>query len=674
MATVVEIILKGTDKASKAFKEVGKSSKGMKLDFDKLGKAALAGGASLIALGVAGKQAFEFGKQGAEITQTADSFDMLMDKVGAVPGVLEDLRDASRGTITDFELMSSTATLLAGASGELATELANSTPRLMEIAKAANKLNPALGDTAFMYNSIATGVKRAQPLILDNLGLTIKVGEANEAMAKSLGKSVDELTAQEKSLAILNATLEAGDTLIDQVGGSTESAADAFFQLETMVKNFVDALKQDFAPAITEFVTDAIELWKAHALLNDAFELGIIDQKEYNRAIIDVTLSTSAAKRAIEEWAPLVEDAAGYSEHAAQSAEDHAWAVERQVRMADRSTTAWAGYNDVMRGTGVVVEELAETTEEATERINEAAAQAIADFQKTLSQPTDIELDLRIADIGISGDISGFIDELLYVEAGGDEVGRAVRQIKQAILDEKITSEEGREFLGEAFIIDQQTLVDANQQSAKEAAENIAEEFGISFNEAVAAMGDVESIENLLSGVEALKNIPEKLAERTQMLELAEGISLTGINAGEAYPMIDELAGSSEQLATDAGEATGKTWGLVSAIGALESKDITISVTFETHGEIPSFGGGGGNAYEFKQHGGPVSAGGAYVVGEAGPELFVPGSSGSVVPNDKMGGAFVQIINYNQSAAAAAMAYDEAINMAYMEQNEAMGV
>ena len=105
---------------------------------------------TLAAIGVAGKQAFEFGKQGAAITQTAESFDLLLDKVGATPGLLDDLRDASRGTISDFELMSSTATLLAGASGELGTELANATPRLMEIAKAANKLNPALGDTAFM--------------------------------------------------------------------------------------------------------------------------------------------------------------------------------------------------------------------------------------------------------------------------------------------------------------------------------------------------------------------------------------------------------------------------------------------------------------------------------------------------------------------------------------------
>ena len=36
--------------------------------------------------------------------------------------------------------------------------------------------------------------------------------------------------------------------------------------------------------------------------------------------------------------------------------------------------------------------------------------------------------------------------------------------------------------------------------------------------------------------------------------------------------------------------------------------------------------------------GGPVHAGNPYVVGESGPELFVPGSSGQIIPNHALGG------------------------------------
>lgn len=41
----------------------------------------------------------------------------------------------------------------------------------------------------------------------------------------------------------------------------------------------------------------------------------------------------------------------------------------------------------------------------------------------------------------------------------------------------------------------------------------------------------------------------------------------------------------------------------------------------------------------FKADGGPVSGGRPYIVGERGPELFVPGASGAIVPNSALAGA-----------------------------------
>jgi len=51
--------------------------------------------------------------------------------------------------------------------------------------------------------------------------------------------------------------------------------------------------------------------------------------------------------------------------------------------------------------------------------------------------------------------------------------------------------------------------------------------------------------------------------------------------------------------------------------------------------------GGGGVSWTDiagKAAGGPVKGGESYVVGEEGPELFVPNSSGNIVPNDELGG------------------------------------
>ena len=53
-----------------------------------------------------------------------------------------------------------------------------------------------------------------------------------------------------------------------------------------------------------------------------------------------------------------------------------------------------------------------------------------------------------------------------------------------------------------------------------------------------------------------------------------------------------------------------------------------------------------------RAHGGPVSAGGSFLVGERGPELFTPGASGNITPNSRLGGAAVivqQTINFAPS-------------------------
>jgi hypothetical protein len=67
-------------------------------------------------------------------------------------------------------------------------------------------------------------------------------------------------------------------------------------------------------------------------------------------------------------------------------------------------------------------------------------------------------------------------------------------------------------------------------------------------------------------------------------------------------------------------------------------------------------GGGGGSKVLFpmpRALGGPVTAGAPYLVGERGPELFVPGVSGGIVPNNRMGGGVVIAPTYNIDARGA---------------------
>lgn len=249
MPTIEERIT-AVDKTKAAFKsaennakKMGKGVQKASKNFDAMQKNVVKGTLILGAFALGAKALWATLKGGAEAKQTAASFEFLRAKVGGATDVLQQMRKAVRGTVDDSTLMASTLTLTAGAGDELAKKLFDAAPRLAEIAKASNKLNPALGDTAFLMESLGTGVKRASPLILDNLGLTIKVGDANEKMAQQLGKTVAQLSAEEKQMAILNATLEAGSTLIEQVGGSTEAAGDSLARFETRAENLISDLQ-----------------------------------------------------------------------------------------------------------------------------------------------------------------------------------------------------------------------------------------------------------------------------------------------------------------------------------------------------------------------------------------------------------------------------------------------
>ena len=75
-------------------------------------------------------------------------------------------------------------------------------------------------------------------------------------------------------------------------------------------------------------------------------------------------------------------------------------------------------------------------------------------------------------------------------------------------------------------------------------------------------------------------------------------------------------------------------------------------------------------ALEKKATGGPVSANRPYIVGERGPELFVPGSSGGIVPNSAlMGGGMTVAPVYNIDARGATADLQSALPGILQENN-----
>jgi len=66
-------------------------------------------------------------------------------------------------------------------------------------------------------------------------------------------------------------------------------------------------------------------------------------------------------------------------------------------------------------------------------------------------------------------------------------------------------------------------------------------------------------------------------------------------------------------------------------------------------GNLESTGGNVFTGFTPRANGGPVSTGTPYMVGERGPELFVPSNSGTIVPNNALGGDVNVVVNVTET-------------------------
>ena len=406
-----------------AGKEIDGFGKKLNGTLDTLNKSAVAAAAA----GATFKKAFELGQEGAGLNQLTESFELMNEQVFHTPGLLEDMSAAARGTIKETDLMKGLLTLTAGASTEMAQAFAGAAPKLLEIAKASNKLNPALGDTSFLYDSIATGVKRASPLILDNLGIVVKIGDANEKYAASLGKTVDQLTAEEKQMALLNATLTAGDQLINQVGGSVDSQTDSWARLEVQVGSFTDKLKMGFAervgPAMSGLATVIDKLQLRQGQLTEAVDRGIISQYDHFKIIRGATLGIDRYEEQLRDTVKLLEDMKIGTDHWRHSAGLTAEQVADLTQETESLTAGLENHehwqelvNERTEFYAAVADDAARNADRYAQEEENLAAH-LANTGETLGLTTKEAEALREAQQGLRTDISGLNEALAAQDA-----------------------------------------------------------------------------------------------------------------------------------------------------------------------------------------------------------------------------------------------------------------
>ena len=199
-----------------------------------------------MAMGI--RQVAIFTKEAAKVESMKRGFDTLTGVTGNSSKALEKLKEATNGTMSEFDLFQQ-------ANNAMILGVTKNSDEMAEMFDIAQRLGRALGrDTRTSVESLITGIGRQSRLMLDNIGIITKVEEANEAYARSLNKNVSQLTDSEKKQAFLNATMEAAREKVALLGeetGSSQDQLDAFgAAMDNLSVNIGKGLGTAFLPLI----------------------------------------------------------------------------------------------------------------------------------------------------------------------------------------------------------------------------------------------------------------------------------------------------------------------------------------------------------------------------------------------------------------------------------------
>jgi len=193
------------------------------------------------ALGMVTAKIGEFVDTGMKLAAVEGAYRKLADAAGqSSEKMLATLQTATRGMVANYDLM-------AGANKALLLGLPVTESSMAELAGAATALGKAMGqDATKSLDDLITALGRSSPLILDNLGLTVKVGQANEAYAAKLGKTVEQLSDAEKKMAFYEAAMEAARKKTAELGEQSKTFGEILTTVWTSIGNHVSKSVSDF--------------------------------------------------------------------------------------------------------------------------------------------------------------------------------------------------------------------------------------------------------------------------------------------------------------------------------------------------------------------------------------------------------------------------------------------
>lgn len=261
-----------------AMQNIDKNLGGLSSKFNMLG-GALAG-----AFAVNGIQQFvtETSKLAGQVEGVRVAFDRMAPK-----GMLTDLRKATRGTVSDLELMQNA--VQAGNFGIPIKEMAG----LLEFA--SRRAQETGQNVDYLVQSIVTGIGRKSPMILDNLGISTSRLKAEFKGAAIEAQSIADVTAAVAKIA---------KEEMSKAGSATITAADAAAQVTANMTNLQAAIGERMNQSMGPFLSN---LGSMVSFFTDLVAIPMSQKYEdESAAVAGLTVELTSADTALERRRDII--------------------------------------------------------------------------------------------------------------------------------------------------------------------------------------------------------------------------------------------------------------------------------------------------------------------------------------------------------------------------------
>jgi len=248
----------GMDKASKSagtldrnMKGAGQASSGAAKNFSKMsqGMGGLVGTyATLAATVFAVSAAFQFLKNAADYKNLIEG----QKALGAVTGVAYKTISNSLVEATNGQLKYAEAAKAAA----IGTAAGINPDQLSRLGKAATNASIALGrDLGDSFDRLIRGVTKAEPELLDELGIILRLEAATAKYGAKIGKAAGDLNEFERSQAVANEVLEQAERKFGAMEKLMDPNAAALNRFSVAFDNIVNTIKEGISGPIAGIAT-----------------------------------------------------------------------------------------------------------------------------------------------------------------------------------------------------------------------------------------------------------------------------------------------------------------------------------------------------------------------------------------------------------------------------------